>query len=98
MAETMMLALEHRYQHTSLGRDLQEETLNDLRGYATKHGFTLAELRSKGRPLNVSAWQSQFSGGFASGSVAARHEASRYEAFRDSVSSTRRRLRMGVAS
>jgi acetylornithine/succinyldiaminopimelate/putrescine aminotransferase/predicted amino acid dehydrogenase len=59
MAETMMLALEHRYEHTSLGRDLQEDTLEALRNYATKHGFKLAEMRSHGRALN-GAWRTQF--------------------------------------
>ncbi|MBV9946299.1 MAG: aminotransferase class III-fold pyridoxal phosphate-dependent enzyme [Myxococcales bacterium] len=57
MAETMMLALEHRYEHTSLGRDLREDTLALLRGLATKHGFRLAELRSRGRPLSVSLFR-----------------------------------------
>jgi acetylornithine/succinyldiaminopimelate/putrescine aminotransferase/predicted amino acid dehydrogenase len=57
MAETMMLALEHRYEHTSLGRDLQEDTLDLLRTLAGKHGFQLAELRARGRPLDASAWQ-----------------------------------------
>src|ERR1019366_2728413 len=54
MAETMMLALEHRYEHTSMGRDLQEGTLDDLRGLASKHGFRLAELRARPRPLDLS--------------------------------------------
>jgi fatty aldehyde-generating acyl-ACP reductase len=59
MAETMMLALEQRYEHTSLGRDLQEDTLEALRKYATKHGFKLAEMRSRGRALD-GAWRTQF--------------------------------------
>jgi predicted amino acid dehydrogenase len=54
MAETMMLALERRYEHTSLGRDLQEDTLEALRAYAGKHGFRLAEMRCKGRLLDAS--------------------------------------------
>jgi acetylornithine/succinyldiaminopimelate/putrescine aminotransferase/predicted amino acid dehydrogenase len=62
MAETMMLALEHRYEHTSLGRDLQEATLDELRGFATEHGFRLAELRTKQRPLDISAWRSRSAG------------------------------------
>jgi acetylornithine/succinyldiaminopimelate/putrescine aminotransferase/predicted amino acid dehydrogenase len=57
MAETMMLGLEQRYEHTSLGRDLQEDVLASLRSYATKHGFKLAELRSQGRPLDLSTWR-----------------------------------------
>jgi predicted amino acid dehydrogenase len=62
MAETMMLALEHRYEHTSLGRDLQEATLDELRAFATEHGFRLAELRSKQRPLDISAWRNRSAG------------------------------------
>jgi acetylornithine/succinyldiaminopimelate/putrescine aminotransferase/predicted amino acid dehydrogenase len=57
MAETMMLALEHRYENTSLGRDLQEDTLAALRSFAVKHGFRLAELRSRQRPVDISAWR-----------------------------------------
>lgn len=56
MAETMMLSLEHRHEHTSLGRDLQEDTLDGLRMLAGKHGFRLAELRARQRPLDISAW------------------------------------------
>jgi acetylornithine/succinyldiaminopimelate/putrescine aminotransferase/predicted amino acid dehydrogenase len=55
MAETMMLALEHHYEHTSLGRDLQEGTLDYLRALAVKHGFRLAELRARQRPLALKA-------------------------------------------
>jgi predicted amino acid dehydrogenase len=59
MAETMMLSLERRYEHTSLGRDLDEGTLEVLRGLADKHGFRLAELRARQRPLDVSAWRAR---------------------------------------
>jgi hypothetical protein len=55
MAETMMLALENRYEHVSMGRDLQEDALDLLRTLASKHGFRLAELRSRGRPLSTAA-------------------------------------------
>jgi predicted amino acid dehydrogenase len=55
MAETMMLALERHYEHTSLGRDLQEGTMDFLRTLAQKHGFRLAELRARQRPLKASA-------------------------------------------
>lgn len=55
MAETMMLALETRYEHTSLGRDLQESTLDMFAALAEKHGFRLAELRARQRPLQISA-------------------------------------------
>jgi acetylornithine/succinyldiaminopimelate/putrescine aminotransferase/predicted amino acid dehydrogenase len=59
MAETMMLALEHHYEHTSLGRDLDERTLDFLRVLATRHGFKLAELRARLRPLDLSAWRAR---------------------------------------
>jgi acetylornithine/succinyldiaminopimelate/putrescine aminotransferase/predicted amino acid dehydrogenase len=51
MAETMMLGLEQRYEHTSLGRDLQESSLDLLRSLASKHEFRLADLRARQRPL-----------------------------------------------
>mgnify|MGYP001190138730 CR=1 FL=1 len=57
MAETMMLALDHHYQHTSLGADLNLETILWLRELARKHGFRLAELRSFDRPLQAEAWE-----------------------------------------
>jgi acetylornithine/succinyldiaminopimelate/putrescine aminotransferase/predicted amino acid dehydrogenase len=60
MAETIMLGLERHYEHTSLGRDLQERTLDQLRLLATKHGFRLAELRTRQRPLDVSGWRNRF--------------------------------------
>jgi predicted amino acid dehydrogenase len=60
MAETMMLALEHHYEHTSLGRDLQEDTLDFLRTLAGKHGFQLAELRARGRAFVPTAWRNRF--------------------------------------
>jgi acetylornithine/succinyldiaminopimelate/putrescine aminotransferase/predicted amino acid dehydrogenase len=59
MAETVMLALDHHYEHTSLGRDLQEGTLDYLRGLAHKHGFRLAELRARQRPIDISAWRNR---------------------------------------
>lgn len=61
MAETMMLALERHYEHTSLGRDLQEATLDRFRTLADKHGFRLAELRARQRPLDVSMWRDDMS-------------------------------------
>ncbi|MDP9152065.1 MAG: aminotransferase class III-fold pyridoxal phosphate-dependent enzyme, partial [Myxococcota bacterium] len=59
MAETMLLGLERRYENTSLGRDLQEGTLDLLRSLASKHGFRLAQLRSRQRPIDISAWSSR---------------------------------------
>ena len=57
MAETMMLALEHHYQHTSLGLDLPLETVRWMEQLAERHGFRLAELRSFDRPLGAESWQ-----------------------------------------
>ena len=57
MSETMMLALEHHYEHTSLGSDLPLATLEAMRALAEKHGFRLAWLRSFDRPLSEADWQ-----------------------------------------
>lgn len=42
MAETMLLALEHRYTDTSLGLDLDLRQLADLEALADRHGFRVA--------------------------------------------------------
>lgn len=46
MAETMILALEERYESYSLGRDLSLERVKEIAALAKKHGFKLAGLRS----------------------------------------------------
>jgi len=46
MAETMILALEHRYESFSLGRDLSLERVYEIARLADKHGFKLAGFRS----------------------------------------------------
>lgn len=46
MAETMMLALEGRYESFSLGRDLTVEQVEEITRIANKHGFKLAGFRS----------------------------------------------------
>lgn len=51
MSETMMLALEGRYEHMSIGADLSLEHLELMRGLAKKLGFTLAGFRAFDRPL-----------------------------------------------
>lgn len=58
MAETMMLALEGDFSHTSLGSDLSRETLDYMRSLADKHGFKLAGLRSFDRVLSGLDWNS----------------------------------------
>lgn len=46
MAETMMLALEGRYESFTLGRDLTVEQVEEISRIANKHGFKLAGFRS----------------------------------------------------
>ena len=46
MAETMILALENRYENFSLGRDLSVEQVREIARLAEKHGFKLAGFRS----------------------------------------------------
>jgi predicted amino acid dehydrogenase len=46
MAETMILALEERYESYSLGRDLTIERVREIAALAEKHGFRLAGFRS----------------------------------------------------
>lgn len=53
MAETIMLALERRFEHTSLGAKLQVEEVEAQRELARKHGFELAQLQRHNRPLEL---------------------------------------------
>ncbi|WP_422447722.1 saccharopine dehydrogenase NADP-binding domain-containing protein [Thermoanaerobacterium sp. DL9XJH110] len=46
MAETMILALERRYENFTLGRDLTVEQVEEISRLAKKHGFKLAGFRS----------------------------------------------------
>ncbi|MDI3481829.1 MAG: fatty aldehyde-rating acyl-ACP reductase [Tepidanaerobacteraceae bacterium] len=46
MAETMMLALEGRYENFTLGRELTVEQVEEISAIAKKHGFKLAGFRS----------------------------------------------------
>lgn len=56
MCETMMLGLERRYEHISLGADLEDSTLDLFAGLAKKHGFEIAELRQFGKPVAMKRW------------------------------------------
>jgi len=56
MCETMMLALERRYEHASLGADLDDVTLDMFAGLARNHGFAVAELSQFGKPITASEW------------------------------------------
>lgn len=51
LAETMILALEGRYENYSLGRRLEVEKVEEISRLAEKHGFRLAALRSFERAL-----------------------------------------------
>ena len=46
MAETMILALESRYENFSLGRELSLDRVREIARLAAKHGFKLAGFRS----------------------------------------------------
>jgi len=46
MAETMILALEKRYENFTLGRDLSVKQIETIQYLAEKHGFKLAGFRS----------------------------------------------------
>jgi fatty aldehyde-generating acyl-ACP reductase len=46
MAETMVLALERRYEDYTLGRDIRVERIREIDAMASRHGFRLSGLRS----------------------------------------------------
>jgi len=46
MAETMILALEGRFENFSLGREMSAEKVEEISALAAKHGFKLAGFRS----------------------------------------------------
>lgn len=51
MSETMILALDGRYENFSLGRDLALKQVEEISALARKHGFKLAGFRSFERAL-----------------------------------------------
>ncbi|MHB0977558.1 MAG: shikimate dehydrogenase [Candidatus Aquicultorales bacterium] len=51
MAETMLLALEHRYESYTLGKEITIEKIKEMESMAGKHGFSIAGLRSFERAL-----------------------------------------------
>ncbi|HHV78487.1 MAG TPA: shikimate dehydrogenase [Firmicutes bacterium] len=53
MAETMILALENRYENFTLGREITLQQVEEISRLAKKHGFKLAGLRSFDRPLSL---------------------------------------------
>lgn len=52
MAETMILAMEKRYENFSLGRQIDINKVDEINKLAKKHGFSLAGLRSFERVVN----------------------------------------------
>lgn len=52
MAETMILALEKRYENFTLGRDLTVKQIETIDQLAAKHGFKLAGFRSFERAIS----------------------------------------------
>ncbi len=48
MAETMILALEHRYENFSIGKQLSLEKVQEIDALAEKHGFRLSGFRTFG--------------------------------------------------
>ncbi len=56
MSETIMLALEKRYEHASLGADLNLKQLAVMRELAKEQGFSLAGFRNLDRPLDPDVW------------------------------------------
>lgn len=53
MAETMILALEERYESYTLGKDIALEQVQEIARLATKHGFRLAGFRSFERAVTA---------------------------------------------
>lgn len=51
MSETMILALEGRYESYSIGRDISLDNVHEMAQLATKHGFRLSGFRSFERPV-----------------------------------------------
>ncbi len=56
MAETMLLTFASQFADTSLGTDLDPETLRKLRRLAAEHGFRVGGLRRFGVPFTQSDW------------------------------------------
>lgn len=57
LSETMILAMEGRYEDYTLGRNLEIEKVKEIYKLGKKHGFTLAAIRSFGRVITESEIQ-----------------------------------------
>jgi predicted amino acid dehydrogenase len=51
LAETLLLALERKFGHYTLGRAIDPEKVREMAQIGEKHGFRLAPIRSFGRPV-----------------------------------------------
>lgn len=54
MAETMVLALEGRYEDYTVGKDISVEQVLEIGAMATRHGFRLSGFRSFEKPVETS--------------------------------------------
>lgn len=52
LSETMILAMEGRYESYTLGRDIEMERVKEIYKLGKKHGFKLAAIRSFGRVVS----------------------------------------------
>jgi predicted amino acid dehydrogenase len=51
LAETVLLALEKRFGHYTLGRQINPSQVNEIAEIAARHGFEMSAIRSFGRPV-----------------------------------------------
>lgn len=56
MAETILLALEKRYETTALDTGIHMAAITNIQALAEKHGFFVAGLRSFNQPLTQQKW------------------------------------------
>jgi predicted amino acid dehydrogenase len=49
MAETLLLALERRFDHYTIGRDIEPAKVKEIQAIGDRHGFELADIRSFGK-------------------------------------------------
>ena len=56
MSETIMLALEGRFENFTLGKDVSVEQVDEINRIAHKHGFQLAKFRAFEREVQMEAF------------------------------------------
>jgi predicted amino acid dehydrogenase len=52
LAETLLLALEQRFGHYTLGREIDPQRVEEIGAIGDRHGFVLADVRSFGKPIS----------------------------------------------